>query len=268
MKKQSLDFSEIKRHRRKRQRIIKILSYSAFFSFVIGGLVWLFIFSPIFRFDNIEVVIGDDSLKEKIATQLEAKVKNSFLESIFGDRNFLIWPSKLAGKELASLPEISELIIDKQYRENNITITATERSALGIWCLQKTTPPACFKFDDQGFIFRESLATGGNLIKIVRDFEQENLVVGDSILPEEFRANILSVLQVIEDSRLSTKEVILKNLKLQEVEVPLSSGPKIYFSLRRKADIYLEVLKSLSQEPGFSNYSYIDLRVENRVYYK
>jgi len=268
MKKQSLDFSEIKKHRRKRQRVIKILSYSTLFLFVIGGLVWLFIFSPIFRFNNVEVIIGDDSLKEKIAGQLEAKVKNSFLNNIFGERNFLVWPSKLGEKEFASLPEIYELTIDKQYRKNNITITATERSALGIWCLQKKTPPACFKFDDQGFIFRESLATGGNLIKIVRDFEQENLAVGDSILPEEFRANIISILQVLEDSGLSTKEVVLRDLKLQEVEVPLSSGPEIYFSLRRKADIYLEVLKSLSQEPGFNDYSYIDLRVENRVYYK
>ena len=268
MKDKAIHFTEIRRLRKRRQIIVKVVLLSLFFVLITSGVIWFFVFSPVFRFDKIEVVIDDDILRDKITTQLEAQVENSFLKKIFGNRNFLIWPSQLSEKELAALPEIYSLEIDKKYLKNTLTITATERTALGIWCLQKSSPPTCFKFNDSGFIFRKSLATSGNLIKITLDFEQENLKIGDSVLPEEFRENFISVLKVLEDSGLSTKEIILEDLKLQEVKVPLSVGPTLYFSLRLKADIYGEVLKALSQEPKFQDYTYIDLRTENRVYYK
>jgi len=268
MKEKTLHFTEIKRLKKRRRTVLRVISIGLLSLAVATGLVWFFVFSPVFKFDNIEVVIDDGILRDKIVSQLETQVKNSFFEKIFGNRNFLIWSSKLSEKELAAFPEIFTLEIDKQYRKNTLAVTAIERSALGIWCLQKTSPPSCFKFDDQGFIFRESLATSGNLIKITRDFYQENLKIGDSILPEEFGRNFISVLKVLESSGLSTKEIILKDLTLQEVEVPLSKGPILYFSLRRSSDIYLEVLKTLSQEEEFENFNYVDLRAENRVYYK
>src|SRR3990167_8597373 len=112
MKDKAIHFTEIRRLRKRRQIIVKVVLLSLFFVLITSGVIWFFVFSPVFRFDKIEVVIDDDILRDKITTQLEAQVENSFLKKIFRNRNFLIWPSQLSEKELAALPEIYSLEID------------------------------------------------------------------------------------------------------------------------------------------------------------
>ncbi len=81
-------------------------------------------------------------------------------------------------------------------------------------------------------------------------------------------SNMLSILNVVSKAELNVKKININRLEFMEAEVELYNGPKILFSLRRGADNYLEVLRSLAQKRGFSNLGYIDLRVENRVYYQ
>lgn len=264
----SLDFIEIKKRRQRKRTALKISLYVLILALFGGSLVWLFVFSPLFQFQKLEVTATDENIKEKITVHLETQVKSSIFAKLLGNRNFLTWPSKVSEGTLAALPEVENLIIDKNYRENLLSIRAVERDAAGIWCFLRSSPPDCFKFDKGGFLFKESLSTSGNLIKVVQDFHQENFGIGDSILPGEFRENFLSVLKVLEALDLSTQAILLKDLKLEEIEVPTNHGPTLYFSIRRPADIYLEVLKSLSEGAEFQDYSYVDLRVLNRVYYK
>ena len=149
-----------------------------------------------------------------------------------------------------------------------------ERQPIGIWCYEDSG--SCWWFDDEGVIFRRSPTTQGNLIAIVKDYSQTGGGLNSKILPDRFMKNFLSIIQVMQKSSLDEKEILLKDLAVEEVEVLLGAGPDssggrgpmLYFSLRFPADSALAAIEHLQEKPGLKNIKYIDFRVENRVYYR
>ncbi|MBI3588800.1 MAG: hypothetical protein HY093_00055 [Candidatus Liptonbacteria bacterium] len=264
----NVNFPEIQKRRRRRKFFFKSGFGLLLFGLAIFGVIRVVFYSPIFKFDHV-VLSASDPEKEKILSLLEKKItQGSFLTRALGFKNFLAWPSQIQSQELAALPELESLTIEKNYQEKTVTITPVERQPSGIWCLEKNVPAECFWFNDQGLIFRESLAVSGNLIRVVSDYYQEHLVVGNQVLPDAFLSNFLSIFHVLTESDFSILEIALKDLSQEEIEVKTSAGPKIYFSLRHPADHYLAALKSLTQNPKFNRLEYVDFRIENRVYYK
>lgn len=262
-------FISERRRRRRREILIKTSLSLGILGLLIVGALWLIIYSPLFQFEKIEIKVSEEVGEEKILDFLQAKViSGSFWNKFLGLKNFLNWPPKINSEELMSLPEIKSIKIQKNYQNDTIIIEAEERKPLGIWCFKKSSPAECFWFDKEGILIRSTLAAGGNLIKVIHDFYGENLGLGSKILPPKFIPNLISIIEVLNRSNLSTREIILNDLVLEEVEVPAGGGPKLYFSLRHPAYRYLEVIQSLTQDPDFGNLSYLDLRVENRVYYK
>lgn len=263
-------FSDLKINRRRRRFLLKL-----YLSIFVGGLtlaalVWLVINLPLLKFKTISSNASETHIGEKLVEVVKDYVrKNSLAVNILGPDHFFIWPKSLTGKEIG-FPELEKIDIQKNYFSRALLISILEKDTAGIWCLRKESEPSfapkCWLFDHSGKIFKASLSTSGNLIKVVDDYSQENLTLDSKILPDPMAENMVSILDMLSESSLSPQKVEIKDLELQEVEVSTFDGPKIYFSLRRKADAYLGVLNSLAKEPNFANLTYVDLRVESRVY--
>ncbi|MBI2033899.1 MAG: hypothetical protein HYT13_02260 [Candidatus Liptonbacteria bacterium] len=256
--------------RRRRQRIyFKLISVSVFFFALILGGGWLIFRSSFFNVEKITVLGNKDIKKEEVIGLVKNFIlQGSFLRNFLGFENFLAWPKEVGHESLASLPTLGSLQVKKNYGERSIILTVTEREPFGVLCLKKNLPSECFWFDREGVIFKRFFEVEGNLIKSLNDYYQENLRLGSKILPEGFIPNLISIFEVINQSSLSIKEISLKNLGLQEVEVDTYDGPKIYFSLRFPAENTLAVIQSLLEKTGFKKLDYLDLRVENRAYYR
>ena len=80
---------------------------------------------------------------------------------------------------------------------------------------------------------------------------------------------MVKIFEVLEKSDLKIKSLRLERLELQEIiaDSPGNSLPKIYFSLRIDPGFTLAAIESI-KNLGLEKVEYIDLRVENRVYYK
>ena len=154
---------------------------------------------------------------------------------------------------------------------------AAGAAAAGVAAAAATSTPtifdneSCFWFDASGTIFAKAYDTEGSALFAVHDYSQTGLGLAQSILPSSpaaFVANFISILNVVKQSGLTVKEIALRDVSLQEIDVSTYNGPDVYFSLRFDASDDLQVLQSLMAKPGFTKLQYVDFRVENRAYYK
>jgi hypothetical protein len=233
-------------------------------------LIILFVLkTPFFEVKAIEVKGAEGIPEENVLSLLKSEaIKNSWPNRFLGAGNLLTWPASFNSKELALLPSIKSVQVEKDYSLKKVTVEVVKREPYGIWCLMKKNPPSCLWFDEGGVMFKQAFASEGNLIRVVKDYSQENVGMNDAVLPQEFMPNLFPILDVLQGSGLSVKEVGLYHLDLEEMEVTTWNGPKILFSLRFPPQGALEVINSLKTRAGFKKLTYIDFRVENRAYYK
>lgn len=263
------NFKDIQHSRRKRRLVFRISFLVILFAAFTFSLVRFIFHSGFFKFETISFVNAESLDQEKVLDFLKNEIENgSFFSRSLGVENFLAWPKAIAGKDLPTFPEIEKLEIDRKYSDNALVISAFVREPLGIWCLRKIADPKCFWFSDEGVIFKESLMPSGNLVKVVSDYSQSELVLGGKILDEYLLPNFLSIFEVASKVNISITEIKLEKLADEEIAVKTALGATIYFSLRHSARNYLPVLNSLVKKPGLKKLEYIDLRTENRVYYR
>ncbi len=257
------------RQRKKRRRLMRLKIYGgvAVFLLLIIGALYVIIYSPLFQITRIDLPVrqaGADSdaidagrLIQDLKTFF---VSQSKIASFLGSDNILIWDIKKTD-QFPKNSEIANLTIEKDYFERTIKINIKVRERFGIWCAQAS----CSWFDKNGVIFSSAPLVEGNLINKVDDFSGRHLKTGDLVLEERFIPNLIEIFDVLEKSDLGTKSLKLERLELQEILT--ESSPIIYFSLRIDPGFALAVFKSLEADT-LDKIEYIDLRVENRAYYK
>jgi len=285
---------------------LKIYGGLVLFFLLLLGAAYLVIYSPIFKVRNFNInqisqgpLLLDEKESEKLKNDLLQDLKGFFTSRsqwalILGPDNILIWlASSSAATEINKrYPQIYELSIKRDVLNKEISVDFKKREKFGIWCLQTQTyadhtqtnaeenqresalSPResaldCFWFDDQGIVFAEAPQAEGDLIYRVNDYSGRTLKFGDAVLNEELLTNLFKIFEVLDKAGLQIKSLKLENLQFQEImtDSPSASAPKIYFSLRNNPQFALEFLKSLDKL-NLSNVTYIDLRIENRVYYK
>ncbi len=275
-------FDEKLERRRKRMFKIKVYAGLAAFFVLVIGVGYLVVYSPLFRIKQINVEMSgvsniDENLRTSEIKELIENLKNFFanqskITEFLGPENILIWKPEKSAEFLKNYPQIEELKIEKHYLGREIKISVSERERFGIWCQlttnnQQPTTNNCYWFDKKGVIFSEALRVEGQLINKVDDFSGRSLSLGEPALEEKFLSNLIKIFEILEKSGLKIKSLKLENLELQEIVTDSSLMPKIHFSLRIDPEFTLAVLESI-KKIGFGKTEYIDLRVENRAYYK
>ena len=276
------DFYLDERQQKRRRRLLKFKIYGGIFLFFIlaVGAAYLIVYSPLFQIKQITVDGKEVDGKEIIEDLKNFFAGQSKIASFLGAGNILIWDNKKLA-EFHKNPKIADLTIEKDYFKRQIKISIKERERFGMWCpapsagnastteanfaSQSTKGEGCFWFDKNGVIFAEAPFVEGNLINNVDDFSGRSFKLGESVLGEKFFSNLLKIFEVLEKTGLGIKSLKLEKLEFQEIIT--ESSPKIYFSLRIDPGFTLAAIDSM-KNLGLEKIEYIDLRVENRAYYK
>jgi len=277
-----------------------------FFILLLGGAVYLFVFSPVFKIKTIKIS-GNNLIA---APDIEAVARNILQAKIFKfiprDTALVFIDNKIKQDIFASFPEIASVEVVRE-KINGLDISLDERKAAAVVCLAQIRPspspsalvslspslspspssvvtstPAlareappegerCFFADDSGLIYRQAPEISGTLLptfytndaslcQIRQQAVYPSIIQFVSLLKKELQSNGVDLTSFVLNSELNS-----------ELRAFTSEGWFIYFDTGRSPLIQSKILEALLRDEIKNNRAmlqYVDLRVEDRVYYK
>mgnify|MGYP001605034883 FL=1 len=241
-------------------RIRAYLIFSGIFLFF-TGIFYIVHFSPVFKIRNFNILGKEHLTKDRIVGILEPLTLTSRMKIFLGRNNILSWNVRIPDTSKTALLEAN---VRRDWIRQSVDISVKERVRVAIWCGSSGN---CGWIDDRGMIFDHAPQAEGSLILTIFGTEPGNMIVCSKISEDRFIGNIVKIIENLGNIGLAIKKINF-DPKLQEIRVQNYSGPDILFSIRFDPEANISSLKSLIGKGRAENYKYIDLRVENRIYYK
>jgi len=274
------------RYKKGKRKSFKLILFGGLFFCLLGGAIYFAVWSDFFWIEEVEFA-DSPSGTEKISLIVQENLEEKIWRVIPQKSIVLIPVNKIRNNILNSFPEIKEVVIQKKL-PNILEIKIEKREMIGIWCQikeleQKKEETAtstedviiknkerkidkCFHIDKEGVIFKESPLIRGSLILNIYGFKNEPVELRDNITSPEIMDFILSV-----RNGLPLKSNNFEIVSIEDLRVTSSNNWQIYFNPSYSADSQLNALKMILEEEikeNINSLEYIDLRIENRVYYK
>ena len=231
---------------------------------VLGAVLYFFFFSSFFQIKQVEISgnkkVPTEDIKNIVSEQANKKI--FFLDS----RNiFLINFKETNQKLLEKFPQIEEVNLKRKFPDT-VETNIKERIPIGIWC----QVDRCFCFDKKGVVFEEGKKEAELIIK--PENEEAEIFLGKEVLEERKIEEILKIQKSLEEQvDIRIKELVV-SLDGEKLIVKTEDAWEIYFSLGENVsdqlfnlDLVLKEKIPLERRKGLE---YIDLRFENRVYFK
>lgn len=241
-------------HRKKRKNSKK---RRMFFLLVLLVLIlaYAFFLSPLFKIKSVEVLKSREVSVEEI--------KNAFnYKNIF-----LFTKNKIKEDLIKKIPRIKNLEISKNIFRREIKLSIEERERAGIICKAEK----CFYIDKTGIVFEDAPQTSGSLILLINDYSERDYYFGKKVL-EEKTMNFISQVQeeLFLEIGIKAMDFNILYFPVKELKVMTSEGWYILFDPETEAKIQILALKAALEEkiPDRPDLEYVDLRIENRIYYK
>ncbi len=228
-------------------------------------LIWGVSTSPLFNFKKLNL----EGSKEIDAQEIEKVIKQTNI--------FFVSEKEIKNRLSAAFPKIAEAKIEKNILQRTIKITVTERERVGITCKAERMGGAgeeliknCFYFDKSGTIFENAPQTSGSLMLFVKDFSPTELVLGNEILKSSVIASMSEIKNGLSLPNNGISFFEINILPPKEIKAVTSRGWYIFFDLTGDIIKQIAILKAALKEKisNVDNLEYIDLRIENRIYYK
>lgn len=185
---------------------------------------------------------------------------------LFAKRNFLLLPRRDIIKNIRTALPIERVAI-RLDGINKVEIEITEYKPWGTWCAEK-----CYFVNDRGLIFVETPDfIADDTIILISNLLKDETPLGQQFIEIELAQNFATLIKLISDLDIQISEISTEDR--ETFHLSTKSGPYI---LVDKDDDPIMIAKNLEttleQESihkiQFNNLEYIDLRFENKAYYK
>jgi len=249
----------------------KILKRGNFFCLLIililAGLIYLFFYSPVFKITKIEITglqnIPQDVLENKlIKWQLSQR---RFL--IFKQDNLFLFSKSWLKKNIENKYALDELKVSKKLF-HTLKVNVKEKLPKLIWI----TGGQYYYVEANGIV--SAIADKDKLISnlpSVSDTENNNVTVGETILSDKI-VNFIDKLndKIKQETKITVTNYVFPERKSTQVNAISNEGWVIYFEANHDLDSQISNLKEALDKKikNTKTLEYIDLRVENHVYYK
>lgn len=236
-----------KSYRTKKKRSVFVIFKNKFFwlgclvSVVLGGLVYLFIFSSVFQVKNIAVLGTEKTSEEEIRIIVSNNAKNIFL---------------------ADLEEIDRMLLEKYRQIGSIDIKRDLPDALLVQIEERKPVAVISKYEGYFFIDKEAV-----IFEEIPEKPLEMLIIKSEkdLIQKEQLDQVLKINSVLRnDLKIPIEEILIKSEK--RIDVETMEGWNIYFNPKRDLNWQLEefgiLLKEKISLENRENLEYVDLRFE------
>lgn len=238
-----------------------------------GVAIYIFIFSSFLEIKTISVNGTKELAGEDILKDLKSSLGGKHLGLIPKNNFILVSKSKLEKDLAGHFRKINSVGVKKIFPDI-LAVDISERRSLILWC----SGGPCYIIDENGYAYigidlDSPEVVQNNLIELV-DTGARPITIGEKILNEEYVSFLISLREEIRKNagiNINTKWHT-PSMVAEEVEIDTEEGWRLYFSGNVKPEKAIRTLKTfLDEEIGGekrSKLEYVDLRVENKVYYK
>lgn len=140
---------------------------------------------------------------------------------------------------------------------------------IGIVCKGETIE--CFYIDEQGIAFEQAPQTSGSLVLSIKDYSDREYYLGKQVFKEHLINFILQAKQgLFSDIGLRSLDFSILSWPAKDLKVVTNEGWYIVFDLETDIKNQILSLKTVLEQKiqDRGNLEYVDLRIENRIYYK
>ena len=217
------------------------------------------------------VVVGAKEVPANMIQRQAETVLNDGSRHFFSRTNIFIYPRAVIEKSIESFfPRIESAHISRaSLLATVVTVAVKEREAFAMWC---SSVAACYVMDDAGFIFAELPpgVSGGAATPYVFHGSVESANPVGHTFATGHLPGLVALLELLEQAGSGPQGIAVENA--QDFQIAFTEGFGVKASFGQDASTLaknLELLLSSDALRGKAgNIEYIDLRFDNRVYYK
>lgn len=261
-----------KKEKEKRSVFFRIVYYFLLIAFV-GVTIYIFIFSPFLQINHLELRGVEDLEYDKVSKELHYLSKGKYLEIIPRNNFILISKRKIRNHLMEKFKKISEVKVEKIFPDT-IKVEITERESLLLWC----SGGPCYIVDEKGCAysgadFESPEIKENNLIRLA-DASAKPVNLGEKVLNKDYISFVLELAEELKkEAPINISSECQTSCRVAEdVRIKTSEGWDIYFNGKISAKQSIRALKTFLEKEmkteDKERLEYIDLRAENKVYYK
>lgn len=253
-------------------------AYRIFFYFLLTAFLavvfYVVFFSPFLMIEKVEINGIKKLGQAEVSAVAESVYRGRYL-GIFPRTNFLLFPKNKLSKTLAdNFKRIRSVEVERKFPDSAL-VRIKERESLLLWCDMSRE---CFIIDENGYAYQRVKLDSkevleNELMKIIGQ-EDRKVSEGEKVLDAEKAAFLMDAKNIMGKSADMeiAGEVRAKSRIAEEVTLKSPEGWDILVSTSfplERAGSFLKIFleKEISDEDR-DKLEYVDLRVENRIYYK
>lgn len=250
-------------------KFLYALILSAFF----GAIVYSIFFSQFLAVTKIEVSGMENLDPAEIRKIVETDIAGSFLNFI-PRNNILLASKKSIKKNILEKFKYAEKVEIKKEFPGSINVTIKERKFNFVLCSSEK----CYVIDSRGIAFTEADFSTNELeensLPVLYDDGNKSFAFGEVIFEQEYINYLLGIKEKIKSELGIDMERELRTPQIAsgDIRAKTAEGWQIYFDksipLDKEIGMLKIVLANKIDQNKRTELEYIDLRTENKVYYK
>ncbi|MBI2062951.1 MAG: hypothetical protein HYT61_01770 [Candidatus Yanofskybacteria bacterium] len=255
---------------KKREKIIFQFALFGFVS-VVGliGLTYLLFFSRLLDVRDVKIEVAD-GLRADLSKYVDGWLDLGFWNINKRDNILFFSADKLSSHLASQFPKLESVKISKKL-PHSLFISSDERKPAGIWC--SAVENECYYFDKNGVAFSKTQPSSGFLIINVFDYRQDkNIELGNMVTDEAWLKEIIDAHELLNRAGINIAAFEIPADSFDEFHVKTAENWKIMFSIQTNVEKQISALITFLKEKirpdQRSSLQYVDLRIQDRIYYK
>lgn len=268
---------ELRKRKKRRKRRIAFLVIFVILA-VAAGSVYALFFSGWFSIRDIKISGNDELAPEEIKNIAESHISRTYLFGLLKPYlNIFFAGSEVIEHSLKDrYPLIETANVSKNLFNKDLSIEIKEREGIGVYCRKDLSAQAgsgvCFYFDRNNVFFKEAPRFSGQLFLVIEDSRNRDFKLGHSFDDAELLDKIFEAKRIIDELRIVEYQNFFLPENSFDFRIKTKEGWSVYLDKESDIASQLVSLKKFLEEKLSTErrktIQYIDLRINNRIYYK